>query len=108
MSCELQVMASKEGLCVCLIDQWLGCLRHKASHSCVSSSFTEVDGVGWLGIFCYGLVIPCFLGLLFLKQNILMRPAKTFLAQRDEEEGGSVTLRLQSMTCRQSIEDWPC
>ena len=66
-------------------------------------SVSEVD---WIGHACatgYGVVIPCFLALLFAKQHLTMRQCKTFIAQSDDKE--EVTLQLQVLSAAEPLED---
>jgi hypothetical protein len=67
-------------------------------------SFAEVDRIGWATAICYGLVIPCFLGFLFAKQNVVMRKVKTAVMQTARNEG-KVIVRLQGLESEQSFKD---
>eukprot|EP00913_Durusdinium_trenchii_P019936 g18739.t1 len=40
-----------------------------------------VDRIGWTTAFCYGVLIPCFLGFLFAKQNVVMRRVKAAMVE---------------------------
>jgi len=63
-----------------------------------------VDRIGWATAICYGLVIPCFLGFLFAKQNVVMRKVKTAVMQTARNEG-KVIVRLQGLESEQSFKD---
>ena len=66
----------------------------------------SVNEVDWIGHVCaagYGVVIPCFLALLFAKQHLTMRRCKTFFAYSDNKE--EVTLQLQVLSAAESLED---
>ena len=64
---------------------------------------SEVDWIGHACATCYGVVIPCFLALLFAKQHLTMRQCKTFIAQSDDKE--EVTLQLQLLSTVESLKD---
>ena len=66
---------------------------------------SEVDRIGWATAICYGLFIPCFLGFLFAKQNVVMRKVKTAVMHTARDEG-KVRLWLQGLESEQSIKDW--
>ncbi|CAK8995706.1 Leucine-rich repeat receptor-like serine/threonine-protein kinase RGI4 (Protein RECEPTOR OF RGF1 2) (Protein RGF1 INSENSITIVE 4) (Protein STERILITY-REGULATING KINASE MEMBER 2) [Durusdinium trenchii] len=64
-------------------------------------------GVDWIGRACaasYGVVIPSFLALLFLKQYVTMRQSKTFFATSagSQEE---VTLQLHTMSSKECMKE---
>ena len=62
-----------------------------------------VDRIGHACSTCYGVVIPCFLALLFAKQHLTMRQCKTFMAYSDDKE--EVTLQLQVMSATESLKE---
>ena len=64
----------------------------------------EVDSVGWATAICYGFFIPCFLGFLFAKQNVVMRKVKTVVMQTAGNEA-KVTVRLQGPKSEESEKD---
>ena len=64
---------------------------------------SEVDWIGHACAACYGVVIPCFLALLFAKQFVTMRQCKTFFAQSDDKE--EVTLQLQVLSAAEPLKD---
>ena len=68
---------------------------------------SEVDRIGWATAMCYGLVIPCFLGFLFAKQNVVMRKVKTAVMHTtcDDEK---VRVWLQGLESKQSFKDRVC
>mmetsp|Transcript_36661 Transcript_36661/g.79054 ORF Transcript_36661/g.79054 Transcript_36661/m.79054 type:complete len:616 (+) Transcript_36661:836-2683(+) len=63
-----------------------------------------VDRIGWATAICYGLVIPCFLGFLFAKQNVVMRKVKTVLMHTTCDDG-KVRVWLQGLESKQSFKD---
>ncbi|CAL1135035.1 unnamed protein product, partial [Cladocopium goreaui] len=63
-----------------------------------------VDRVGWATAICYGFFIPCFLGFLFAKQNVVMRKVKTVVMQTAGNEA-KVTVRLQGPKSEESEKD---
>jgi len=63
-----------------------------------------VDRIGWATAICYGLLIPCFLGFLFAKQNVVMRKVKTVLMHTARDEG-KVRVWLQGLESEQSFKD---
>eukprot|EP00435_Cladocopium_sp_Y103_P013945 s3795_g3.t1 len=63
-----------------------------------------VDWIGWSTAICYGFFVPCFLGFLFAKQNVIMRKAKILITQTDRDEG-KVIVRLQGLESKQSLKD---
>ena len=65
---------------------------------------SEVDRIGWATAICYGLVIPCFLGFLFAKQNVVMRKVKTLLMHTTCDDG-KVRVWLQGLESKQSFKD---
>ena len=64
----------------------------------------QVDRVGWATAICYGFFIPCFLGFLFAKQNVVMRKVKTVVMQTAGNEA-KVTVRLQGPKSEESEKD---
>ena len=72
--------------------------------SFVGAAKSEVDRIGWATAICYGLVIPCFLGFLFAKQNVVMRKVKTAVMHTARNEG-KVIVRLQGLESEQSFKD---
>ena len=64
----------------------------------------EVDGIGLLCAASYGLLIPCFLVLLFAKQHLVMLPSKTFLAVKKLDEG-KVTLEIHHGEAAAHLEE---
>ena len=68
---------------------------------------SEVDRIGWATAICYGLLIPCFLGFLFAKQNVVMRKVKTVLMVTARDEG-KVRVWLQGLESEQSFKDRGC
>ena len=68
---------------------------------------SEVDRIGWATAICYGLVIPCFLGFLFAKQNVVMRKVKTVLMHTTCDDG-KVRVWLQGLESKQSFKDRVC
>ena len=70
----------------------------------VGAAQSEVDRIGWATAICYGLVIPCFLGFLFAKQNVIMRKVKTALMHTARDEG-KVVVRLQGPESEQFSKD---
>lgn len=68
---------------------------------------TDATWVDWIGRACaasYGVVIPSFLALLFLKQYVTMRQSKTFFATSagSQEE---VTLQLHTMSSKECMKE---
>jgi len=63
-----------------------------------------VDRIGWATAICYGLVIPCFLGFLFAKQNVVMRKVKTAVMHTTCDDG-KVRVWLQGLESKQSFKD---
>ncbi|CAK9040777.1 unnamed protein product, partial [Durusdinium trenchii] len=68
---------------------------------------TDATWVDWIGRACaasYGVVIPSFLALLFLKQYVMMRQSKTFFATSagSQEE---VTLQLHTMSSKECMKE---
>jgi len=68
---------------------------------------SEVDRIGWATAICYGLVIPCFLGFLFAKQNVVMRKVKTAVMHTTCDDG-KVRVWLQGLESKQSFKDRVC
>ena len=69
-----------------------------------------VDRIGWATSMFYGIVIPCFLGFLFGKQNVVMQKAKTVLMHTTCDDGnegteGRVKVWLQGLDSKQSFKD---
>ena len=75
--------------------------------SFVGAVQAEVDRIGWATAICYGLLIPCFLGFLFAKQNVVMRKVKTAVMHTtcDDEKG---RVWLQGLESKQSFKDRRC
>jgi len=63
-----------------------------------------VDRIGWTTSICYGLFIPCFLGFLFAKQNLVMRKVKTVMPQAVRDQG-QVAVRLQGPQGEEPFKD---
>jgi len=63
-----------------------------------------VDRIGWTTSICYGFFIPCFLGFLFAKQNLIMRKVKTVIAQAVRDQG-QVVVRLQCVQGEEPFKD---
>jgi hypothetical protein len=63
-----------------------------------------VDRFGWATAICYGFFIPCFLGFLFAKQNVVMRKVKTVVMHTARNEA-KVTVRLQGPKSEESEKD---
>ena len=70
-------------------------------------SESEVGRVGWTSAFCYGILIPAFLGFLFAKQNVMMRKAKTVMMHISHSDG-QVVVRLQGPETEQSFKERAC
>ena len=66
-----------------------------------------VDRIGWATLICYGVFIPCFLGFLFAKQNVVMRQVKTAVMHTTCDEG-TVKVWLQGLETKQSFKDRTC
>ena len=66
-----------------------------------------MDRIGWATAICYGLLIPCFLGFLFAKQNVVMRKVKTAVMHTARDEG-KVRVWLQGLESEQSFKDRGC
>lgn len=66
---------------------------------------SKVDRIGWTTAFCYGVLIPCFLGFLFAKQNVVMRRVKAAMVYTTCN-AGKVVVHMQGLTTEQSSKDW--
>lgn len=64
-----------------------------------------VDWIGLITAASYGLLIPCFLVLLFAKQHIVMLPSKNFLATKKAVEQRKVSLEIHFGEASVHLED---